>query len=103
MALFRGGLLIASLSGYSTLHGLVSYNHFAFSDSCQQRFFKRTDATSLSPNRSRVARSASPCSIDPEQRSDPIPSTTFRPWNWRCATTTAKISVCRFCYGSTST
>lgn len=38
MALFRGGLLIASLSGYSTLHGLVSYNHFAFSDSVNNAF-----------------------------------------------------------------
>ena len=38
MALFRGGLLISSLSGYSTLHGLVSYNHFAFSDSVNATF-----------------------------------------------------------------
>jgi hypothetical protein len=51
MALFRGGLLIASLSGYSTLHGLVSYNHFAFSDSVNDAFlsalmrppYRRTD------------------------------------------------------------
>ena len=51
MALFRGGLLIASLSGYSTLHGLVSYNHFAFSDSVNNAFlsalmqppYRRTD------------------------------------------------------------
>ena len=32
MALFRGGLLIAARSGYDTLHGLVSYNHFAHSE-----------------------------------------------------------------------
>jgi hypothetical protein len=38
MALFRGGLLISSLSGYSTLHGLVSYNHFAFSDTVNNAF-----------------------------------------------------------------
>ena len=38
MALFRGGLLIASQSGYSTLHGLVSYNHFAYSDAVNERF-----------------------------------------------------------------
>ena len=38
MALFRGGLLIAVRSGYSTLHGLVSYNHFAHSDSVNQAF-----------------------------------------------------------------
>ena len=38
MALFRGGLLIASQSGYSTLHGLVSYNHFKYSDAVNQCF-----------------------------------------------------------------
>ena len=38
MALFRGGLLIASRSGYDTLHGLVSYNHFAHSDPVNQAF-----------------------------------------------------------------
>ena len=38
MALFRGGLLIAEHSGYSTLHGLVSYNHFAYSDAVNTRF-----------------------------------------------------------------
>ena len=38
MALFRGGLLIAVRSGYSTLHGLVSYNHFAYSDAVNQVF-----------------------------------------------------------------
>ena len=32
MALFRGGLLIATHSGFSVLHGLVSYNHFAHSN-----------------------------------------------------------------------
>ena len=51
MALFRGGLLISSLSGYSTLHGLVSYIHFAFSDPVNTAFlsalmrppYRRTD------------------------------------------------------------
>ena len=38
MALFRGGLLIASRSGYDTLHGLVSYNHFAHSEPVNQAF-----------------------------------------------------------------
>ena len=38
MALFRGGLLIASRSGYNTLHGLVSYNHFAHSEPVNQAF-----------------------------------------------------------------
>ena len=38
MALFRGGLLIAQHSGYATLHGLVSYNHFAYSDAVNSRF-----------------------------------------------------------------
>ena len=38
MALFRGGLLIAARSGYSILHGLVSYNHFAYSDAVNTAF-----------------------------------------------------------------
>ena len=38
MALFRGGLLLAARSGYSLLHGLVSYNHFAYSDSVNKPF-----------------------------------------------------------------
>ncbi|WP_028952789.1 GNAT family N-acyltransferase [Synechococcus sp. CC9616] len=38
MALFRGGLLIAVRSGFSTLHGLVSYNHFAYDDAVNQVF-----------------------------------------------------------------
>ena len=38
MALFRGGLLIAARSGFNILHGLVSYNHFAHSDSVNAAF-----------------------------------------------------------------
>jgi hypothetical protein len=38
MALFRGGLLIAAHSGFSILHGLVSYNHFAHSDAVNTAF-----------------------------------------------------------------
>ena len=38
MALFRGGLLIAARSGFSILHGLVSYNHFAHSDAVNAAF-----------------------------------------------------------------
>ena len=38
MALFRGGLLIAVRSGYTTLHGLVSYNHFAYADAVNEVF-----------------------------------------------------------------
>ena len=38
MALFRGGLLIATHSGFSVLHGLVSYNHFAHSDAVNRAF-----------------------------------------------------------------
>jgi hypothetical protein len=38
MALFRGGLLIAAHSGFSILHGLVSYNHFAQSDAVNAAF-----------------------------------------------------------------
>ncbi len=38
MALFRGGLLISARSGFSILHGLVSYNHFAYSDAVNTTF-----------------------------------------------------------------
>jgi hypothetical protein len=38
MALFRGGLLIATRSGFSILYGLVSYNHFAYSDAVNTAF-----------------------------------------------------------------
>jgi len=40
MALFRGGLLLAANSGYHLLHGLVSYNHFAYSDAVNSAFLK---------------------------------------------------------------
>ena len=40
MALFRGGLLIAARSGFSVLHGLVSYNHFAYSDAVNKAFLR---------------------------------------------------------------
>ncbi|BEV36766.1 GNAT family N-acetyltransferase [Synechococcus sp. M16CYN] len=57
MALFRGGLLISALSGYKTLHGLVSYNHFAFSQPVNQVFlsalmrppYRRTGVTLPAP------------------------------------------------------
>ncbi len=38
MALFRGGLLISARSGFNILHGLVSYNHFAYSDAVNTAF-----------------------------------------------------------------
>lgn len=38
MCLFRGGLQVAVSSGYQTIHGLVSYNHFAHADAVNQRF-----------------------------------------------------------------
>ncbi len=38
MCLFRGGLQVAVSSGYSSIHGLVSYNHFAYADSVNARF-----------------------------------------------------------------
>ena len=52
MALFRGGLLIAARSGFNLLHGLVSYNHFAYSDAVNTAFlnalmrppYRRTNA-----------------------------------------------------------
>lgn len=38
MCLFRGGLQVAVSSGYQSIHGLVSYNHFAYSDAVNQNF-----------------------------------------------------------------
>jgi hypothetical protein len=38
MCLFRGGLQVAVSSGYQTIHGLVSYNHFAYADAVNERF-----------------------------------------------------------------
>jgi hypothetical protein len=38
MCLFRGGLQVAVSSGYETIHGLVSYNHFAHADAVNERF-----------------------------------------------------------------
>jgi hypothetical protein len=38
MCLFRGGLQVAVSSGYESIHGLVSYNHFAYSDAVNERF-----------------------------------------------------------------
>jgi hypothetical protein len=38
MCLFRGGLQVAVSSGYDSIHGLVSYNHFAYADAVNERF-----------------------------------------------------------------
>lgn len=38
MCLFRGGLQVAVSSGYSSIHGLVSYNHFAYSEAVNTLF-----------------------------------------------------------------
>jgi len=38
MCLFRGGLQVAVSSGYDSIHGLVSYNHFAHADAVNERF-----------------------------------------------------------------
>ena len=38
MCLFRGGLQIAVSSGYQSIHGLVSYNHFAYAESVNRCF-----------------------------------------------------------------
>ena len=58
MALFRGGLLIAARSGFSVLHGLVSYNHFAHNDAVNTAFLSalmrppyRSTSTALPPPR----------------------------------------------------
>ncbi|MCP9928030.1 GNAT family N-acetyltransferase [Cyanobium sp. CH-040] len=38
MFLFRGGLQVAVASGYGSIHGLVSYNHFAYADAVNEEF-----------------------------------------------------------------
>jgi hypothetical protein len=38
MCLFRGGLQVAVSSGYDSIHGLVSYNHFAYPEAVNSRF-----------------------------------------------------------------
>jgi len=38
MCLFRGGLQVAVSSGYGSIHGLVSYNHFAYGTAVNQHF-----------------------------------------------------------------
>jgi len=38
MCLFRGGIQVAISSGYYSIGGLVSYNHFAYKDSVNKRF-----------------------------------------------------------------
>ncbi len=38
MCLFRGGLQVAVSAGYTSIHGLVSYNHFAYSDAVNTLF-----------------------------------------------------------------
>jgi hypothetical protein len=38
MCLFRGGLQVAVSSGYDSIHGLVSYNHFAHADAVNGQF-----------------------------------------------------------------
>ncbi len=38
MLLFRGGLQVAVGAGYSSIHGLVSYNHFAYDETVNREF-----------------------------------------------------------------
>jgi len=38
MCLFRGGLQVAISSGYTSIHGLVSYNHFSYSNAVNNLF-----------------------------------------------------------------
>ena len=40
MCLFRGGLQVAVSSGYGSIHGLVSYNHFAFGNEVNEHFLR---------------------------------------------------------------
>ena len=73
MALFRGGLLIAAHSGFSILHGLVSYNHFAHSDAVNTAFLSalmrppyRRTSPALPPPRHPIN------NIHPDDSSHPI-------------------------------
>lgn len=57
MCLFRGGIQVAISSGYYSIGGLVSYNHFAYTDRVNKRFlssvisppFSDTNQTSPQP------------------------------------------------------
>jgi hypothetical protein len=40
MCLFRGGLQVAVSSGYTSVHGLVSYNHFAYPAATNELFLR---------------------------------------------------------------
>ena len=73
MALFRGGLLIAAHSGFSILHGLVSYNHFAHSGAVNTAFLSalmrppyRRTSPALPPPRHPIN------NIHPDDSSHPI-------------------------------
>ena len=102
MALFRGGLLIAAHSGFSILHGLVSYNHFAHSDAVNAAFLSalmrppyRRTSPALPPPRHPID------DIQPDDTT--TRSATSKPWRWRSDRNTATTSVCRCSCVSTST
>jgi len=101
MALFRGGLLISSLSGYSTLHGLVSYNHFAFSDSVNATFL-----SALMRPPYRRTNLALPVPRHPvpsiESSDQPYPIDNVQALELALRNDYDENSVCRCCYGSTS-
>ena len=75
----RGGLLIAARSGFSILHGLVSYNHFAYSDTVNTAFlgtlmrppYRRT-SPALPPRVTRSTTSIRMTAATDQQRSGPV-------------------------------
>ena len=99
MALFRG-LLIAARSGFSVLHGLVSYNHFAYSDAINKAFLRALMQLHL--DQPCTAAAASPIN-EISRMTQSTQSATFRPWKWRSAKSTARTSVYRCCCANTST
>ena len=78
MALFRGGLLIAARSGFSILHGLVSYNHFAHSDAVNTTFL-----SALMPDRPASTPSHVEAASAPRGETEPQPTIETR-WAHCC-------------------
>ena len=102
MALFRGGLLIAARSGYHLLHGLVSYNHFAYSDGVNSTFLSALMRPPYRRCNSRCHHRVIRCQVSMLMTSR-TPAATSRLWNWRFASTFQRTSGFRCCCVSTST
>ena len=102
MCLFRGGLQVAVSSGYDSIHGLVSYNHFAYPEAVNSRFlsnllrppFLQQDPPPL--HRAIPWRGSSPTT-------NPGRWPRSRPSSSRSATNSIRRFGCRCCCASTST